>query len=106
MSESKRHKQLKRRAAGSSGRTEVPLQGGGRLDAATKRRATEVELSENFPAAASRLQRSGLNQKVLQVPQQDMPKARAAMRAAGVGGTVKNLSGTRRSSVLRRRRRP
>ena len=36
---------------------------------------------------------------MLSVPQKDMAKARAAMKKVGVSGTVKNMSGTKRSSV-------
>ena len=48
MSESKSHKLHKRKAAGKSGKTEVKLPGGRRLDAATRNRATEIERSGNF----------------------------------------------------------
>ena len=102
MAESKAHKNAKSKAAGKSGRTEAPLKSGGRLDAATERRATEVERSDNqarLEQAAQRLQDSGKSQKVLQVPQQNMSKAAAAMRAKGVKGSVKNISGTKRRSV-------
>ncbi len=94
MAETKAHKAAKRKAAGRGGKTEAPLRGGGR--------ATEVERSGdtgNLSAAARRLKRSGSPQKVLQVPQRDMAKAREAMRRAGIGGTVKNMSGKKRSSV-------
>ena len=82
--------------------TEVPLKGGRRLDAASPKRATEVERSGNrrsLEAAARRLQASGKLQKVLQVPQTDMSKAAKAMNSQGVKGTVKNMSGTKRRSV-------
>ena len=45
MSESSRHKRAKSKAAGRQGITEKPLPGGRRLDAASKKRATEVERS-------------------------------------------------------------
>ena len=99
MSETKSHKRAKRKAAGKSGKTEVPLKGGGRLDAASRRRATEVERSgdpEKLHLAAKRLKRSRKPQKVLQVPQKDMTKAVAAMKDEGVSGTVKNMGGTKR----------
>lgn len=102
MPESKSHKRAKKRAAGKTGKTEVPLKGGGRLDAQTKGRATEVERSgdrKRLKRAARRLMRSRKRQKVLQVPNQDMGKATAAMREVGVGGTVKNMSGTKRRHV-------
>ena len=100
MAETKAHKAAKAKAAGRGGKTEAPLRGGGRLDARTKggRKATEVERSGDagkLSAAARRLRRSGAPQKVLQVPQRDMAKAREAMRRARIGGTVKNMSGKR-----------
>ena len=102
MVESKSHKRAKAKAAGKSGQTEKPLSGGRRLDAATRRRATEVERSgssQGLKKAARRLRDSGKSQKVLQVPQKDMDKAAAAMREVGVGGTIKNISGSKRRSV-------
>lgn len=102
MAESRSHKQAKRRAAGKSGKTEVKLPGGRRLDAATPRRATEVERSGSSTGlvkAAQRLKASKRTQKVLVVPQNDMSKAVKAMKKAGVGGTVKNLGSTKRRSV-------
>jgi len=53
----------------------------------------------NVTAAAHRLKISGKAQKVLQVPLKDMAKAREALRNAGIGGTVKNMSGSRVSRV-------
>jgi len=102
MSETPSHKRAKDRAAGRSGRTEKPLPGGRRLDAATRGRATEVERSGSgklLEAAAQRLRDSRRKQKVLQVPQKDMDSAASAMRRKGVRGTVKNMSGTKRRSV-------
>ena len=104
MAESISHKAAKRRAAGKSGKTEVPLTGGRRLDALTKSRgrATEVERSGNqrsLETAAKRLKSSGASQKVLQVPQKDMDKASEAMRSTKVSGTVKNMAGTKRRHV-------
>ena len=107
MAESKSHRRAKARAAGRSGQTEKPISGGRRLDAATKRRATEGErrgTATGLGRAAARLRASGKPQKVLQVPQSDMGKAVKAMRQAGVGGTVKNMTGTKRWSVSKRRR--
>ena len=102
MAESDAHKRAKKRAAGQSGQTEVPLSGNRRLDAATDHKATEVERSgseDGLQKAAQRLKDSGKKQKVLQVPQSDMDKAVQAMRDIGVKGTVKNISGTKRRSV-------
>lgn len=105
MAESASHKRAKSKAAGKSGQTEVQQKGGTRLDAASKRRATEVERSGNprsLEAAARRLKKSGKPQRVLQVPQKDMDKAAEAMRRAGVSGSVKNMSSTRRKSVRKK----
>lgn len=107
MTESNRHKQLKRQAAGASGRTEVQIRGH-IFDAVTPRKATEIQLTitpSELRKAAVRLKASGRPQKVLQVPNNSMAKAKEAMRKVGVSGTVKNLSGTRRSSVRGTRRR-
>ena len=102
MTESKSHKRAKAKAAGKAGETEKKLPGGRRLDAATNKKATEIERSgskSGLEKAAKRLKASRKSQKVLTVPQKDMAKARAAMKKVGVSGTVKNMSGTKRSSV-------
>ncbi len=109
MPETPSHRRAKSKAAGPGGRTEVPLPGGKRLDARTQGggRATEVERSgsaQGLGAAARRLKQSGASKKVLQVPQKDMDAAAAAMRKVGVGGTVKNMGGTKRRSVPRPKR--
>ena len=87
-----------------SGKTEKKLPGGRRLDAITKGGglATEVERSgttQGLNKAAQRLKSSGAKQKVLQVPQKDMDNAVAAMKKTGIGGTVKNMGGTKKRSV-------
>lgn len=107
MPESTSHKRAKRKAAGKKGQTEKPLKGGGRLDAATPGKATEVERSgtaAGLQKAARRLKRSRKKQKVLQVPNKDMDKATEAMRKEGVSGTVKNISGTKRRSIPKRKK--
>ena len=102
MGETPSHRRAKNKAAGRSGRTEVPLKSGKRLDARTPKRATEVErsgTSAGLARAAQRLKESRASQKVLQVPQKDMAEAAEAMKAGNVSGTVKNMSGTKRRSV-------
>ena len=101
MAESTSHERAKQQAAGKNGKTEVPLPGGGRLDVRTSNRATEIERGgpARLKAAAQRLKQSGAKQKVLAVPQPNMDKARQAMRDTRVSGTVRNLSGTKRSRV-------
>lgn len=102
MAETPSYKRAKGAAAGRRGKTEVPLSRGRRLDAATANKATEVERSgsqSGLEKAAHRLKASGKPQKVLQVPQKDMPKAAKAMKKVGTKGTVKSMSGTKRRSV-------
>lgn len=106
MAESSSHKRAKSKAAGKSGKTEVKISGNRRLDAVSKKRATEVERSgtnEGLNKAALRLKASRKSQKVLQVPNKDMPKAVEAMRKQKVGGTVKNMAGTKRRSVPKKK---
>ena len=106
MSESESHKRAKRKAAGPGGEIEVKQPGNKRLDALTKghKRATEVERSGNIDKAVQRLKKAGTPQKVLQVPQKDMEKAVDAMKKAGVSGTVKNMGGTKRTSVPKKKK--
>lgn len=102
MAESQAHRRAKSKAAGKGGKIEAPLKDGRRLDAQTQKRATEVERSgepARLKKAAQRLKDSGRFHKVLQVPQNDIPKAVEAMKETGVKGTVKNMSGTKRKSV-------
>ena len=106
MPESKSHKDAKKKAAGKSGKTEVPLKSGKRLDAQTKKKATEIEISgdsDRLRKAAKRLKESKKPQKVLKVPEKDMKKASDAMKKEGVSGTVKNLSGKKRKSVRKKK---
>ena len=46
---------------------------------------------------------SGKPQKVLQVPQKDMARAAKAMQNVGVSGTVKNMGGTKKHSVSKKK---
>lgn len=106
MAETKSHKAAKAKAAGKSGQTEVRTSRNRRIDAVTPGKATEVERGGSMQLlekAARRLGASRRPQKVLQVPQKDMDKAATAMRTVGVAGTVKNMSGTRRRSVAKKR---
>ena len=106
MSESSAHRKAKQKAAGKSGKTEVSLPGNRRLDAATKKKATEVERSGNpasLEKAAQRLKDSKKPQKVLQVPQKNMNKATTAMKKKGVPGTVKNMGSTKSKSVRKKK---
>src|SRR3990170_4549726 len=97
MAESQSHKRAKSNAPGE---TEVKIPGGRRLDAATPTTATEIERNiQNIPKAVKRLKDSNRPRKVLQVPQNLMTDAVAAMKKQGVSGTVKNLSSTKHRSV-------
>ena len=106
MSETTSHERAKQKAAGKTGKTEVRITGNRRLDAATKKKATEIERSgtmDGLVKAAQRLKSSRKPQKVLQVPQKDMSKAVQAMKRVGAGGSVKNMSGTKRRSVPKKK---
>ena len=103
MAETKSHKRAKGAAAG---KPEVKLKGGRIIDSMSPKRATEIERSgskPNLEKAAQRLKASGKPQKVLQVPNNDMADARAAMRKVGISGTVKNMTGTKKSYVPKKK---
>jgi len=105
MAESSSHKKTKNKAAGKSGKTEVPISKGRRLDATTKIKAIEIERSGNksgLEKAAQRLRDSRKKQKVLQVPEKDMDKAADALRKVNISGTVKNLSSTKRKRISKK----
>ena len=100
------HKRAKSKAAGQVGKTEAPLRGNRRLDAVAPRKAIEIERSGTMAGlekAAKRLKDSGKPQKVLQVPQKDMAKAAKAIQNVGISGTVKNMGGTKRRSVSKKK---
>ena len=100
MPESQSHKKAKSKAPG---KTEVPIRGGGRLDSATLKTATQVERNRSsLPVTVSRLKSSGRPRRVLQVPQNLMRDAAAEMRRQNVSGTVKNMSGNKRLSVRKK----
>ena len=101
MSETQSHKRAKSKAPGKS---EVPISKNRRLDSATNKTATEIERNrQNIPKAVDRLRDSGRPRRVLQVPQKDMKEAAKIMRQRGVGGTVKNLSSTKRMSISKKK---
>jgi len=102
MPESQTHKRTKSKAAGKSGQTEKQISGNRRLDAATANTAIEVERSgsmKGLEKAAGRLKASRKPRKVLQVPEKDMDMAAQALRNLNLGGTVKNMGGTKSRSV-------
>ena len=97
MSETQSHKRAKAKAPG---KPEVQISRGRRLDSATKKTATEIERNhQNISKAVDRLKDSGRPRKVLQVPQPLFKEAVSTMKKKSVRGTVKNLSGTKRTSV-------
>ena len=101
MSESISHKNYKSKAPGQN---EVHISKGRRLDSATDTTATEIERNkQNIPKAVQRLKDSGRPRKVLQVPQKDLKDAVQIMKQKGVSGTVKNLTGTKRVSVPKKK---
>lgn len=101
MAEKSTHKRVKSEIAGKTGRKEVLIKGGRRIDVMTKYKAVEIERggSSQLEKAAQRLKASRKPQKVLVTPSKSMNKAREAMRKVGVSGTVRNISGTNRSYV-------
>lgn len=104
MAESESHKKAKKKAAGKEGQTESPLSRNRRLDALTAGggHAIEIERSGDptqLEKAARRLKASGAPKKTLKVPHRDMDAAAAAMRDAGIPGTIENLGGTKSRKV-------
>ena len=105
---SRSHLVAQKKAAGTKGQIEARLKSGRRVDAVTRAKATEVERSpahSRLVKAAEWLKESHRPQKVLVVPDSHLAIARMAMRKVGISGTVKNLSGTRRSSVSKAKHR-
>lgn len=103
MPESKRHKDLKRQEA-RTGRTEVTLRSGLRVDAMTRRRAVEIERSESsrsFEKAIRRLQSTRKTQRILRVPDQNLDMAADVARDMGADVTITNFSKTRRRNIRR-----
>lgn len=105
------HERMKAKMAGKTGKKEVAIKGGMRLDVMTRHKAVEIQTGKNISIsslkkAATRLERSGKPQKVLVVPATSMKSAREAMREVGVSGTVRNISGTQRSFVAGKKSTP
>ena len=99
MAETTSHKRAKGKAAGVS---EKPISHNRRIDSLSPRRATEVERSGSprlLEKAARRLKATRKPQKVLIVPNSDMPKGVQAMKNTKTGGTVRNFAGSKRRSI-------
>ena len=94
-----RHTQLKRRAAGPTGKPEKPQPGGTRLDARRKGVATEIERSGRIRPALARLRKETNARKKLAVPQNEMDRAAEIARDMGIKVTIENLGGTKRRRV-------
>ena len=92
MSPSRKHESLKKKEAGTTGKTEHWVRGR-RIDVVKKRKAIEVQTtvtSAGLLKAAQRLKSSGRPQKVLVVPKAEhVSKAAAALRKAKTGGTAR-----------------
>lgn len=106
MSESKTHKRIKNKMAGSKGKTEVKLRSGRRLDALSGNRVgTEVERQgpRAIGKAVGRLKeakRTGVALGVkLSVPQKDINTGISEMKKQGVPRRVQNLGNTRSTYV-------
>lgn len=103
MAKRDRHRQLVRREAGKTGKTEVRLPSGSRLDVLTRRGvAKEIELyndPEKLRLAVSRLKEAkdkGMAKEViLKVAQPNMPDGVRVMEELKVEGTVSNLKGSK-----------
>ena len=103
MAKKDRHSQLLKEEAGKTGRIEVPLLSGSRLDVLTRRGIGKEIEQDNAPEkllmAASRLKEAkdmGIAKKVvLKVPQPHMANAAKAMKAQQVSGLVSNLKGSK-----------
>jgi len=102
MGESPRHKSLKAQAAGPGGKTEVPLPGGKKLDALSKRNiATEVERGGTTGAIRKAIDRLEAHNgpKVLKVPQTDMPLAEKVAKEKRTHLTISNMSETKKTKT-------
>lgn len=102
MSESQSHKNAKNKAAGSNGRTEIPISRGRRLDAKNGNKATEIERSgstKGISMALGRLKTQTNAKKQLLVPNKDLDKAKNIAQKKGVNVLIQNLSRSKRRFV-------
>ena len=103
MAKRDRHRQLVRREAGKTGKTEVPLPSGSRLDLLTRRGVgKEIELAndpEKLRLAVSRLKEAKdkriAKEVILKVAQPNMPDGVKVMKELKVEGIVSNLKGSK-----------
>lgn len=111
MAESQRHKQLKRKDAHSTGKTEKKLPSGRRIDALSPTGiATEIERSgrpgiKKSVTTLKKAVNSGIARKArLRVPNKDLDVAFKEMRRQRVGGELTNLGRTAKIKVPKRRK--
>lgn len=109
--EGERHRRLKNKDAGVTGKPEVTLPSGGRLDALTGTRiAVEIERGgqAGIKKSVGNLKEAldtGIARKArLRVPHQNLDVAEKEMRRQGLGGQLTNLGGTTRINVPKKRR--
>lgn len=98
MPESKFHKRLKRKAAGSKGQIEKKIRGGGRIDAQKGKKVIEIERSgsvEGISRALNKLKTQTTLKKELHVPHKDLGKAKNIAKKKNINVTIWNLSKTR-----------
>lgn len=103
--ESKFHKRLKRKAAGSKGRIEKKIRGGRRIDAQKGRKVIEIERSgsvEGISKALNKLKTQTTFKKELHVPHKDLDKARDIAKKRNINVIIWNLSKTRRRIIRKK----
>ncbi len=111
MSESLRHKHLKKKDARSSGQTEYTLRSGARLDALSPTCiATEIErngrggIKKSVATLCEALNTRVARKARLRVPHSDLGYAYQEMRRRRLGGELTNLCATTKIHVPKRRR--
>ena len=90
------HRKHQKKAAGTQGQIEVPVNGF--LDASTRKKAIEIERtgkSERIEKALQRLAKTRKPHKILKVPNGDLPKACSIARKRKRKVTISNISGTK-----------
>ena len=90
------HRRHQKKAAGRTGRIEVPIDG--LLDVSTPKKAIEIERTgrtKRIDKAVQRLAKSRKPHKILKVPNKDLSKACRIVRKKKRKVTISNLSGTK-----------
>lgn len=101
MSESQRHKLLKRKYAGPKGQIEKQISQHRSLDAKnpTTNTAVEIERSGNIKKALLRLKTQTNAKKKLVVPQKDLDRAAKVAKGVGINVVITNIASTKRRIV-------